>query len=81
MKMNKSSILAVIIAFMILVCISNVGNAEVKKPIVIKLGHVGFAAVLGDDHAMALVFKETLEKMSGGDFQIKTKTKSFVRDY
>jgi tripartite ATP-independent transporter DctP family solute receptor len=55
----------------IFLLISTLSNVEAEKPIVIKLGHVGFADVLGDDHAMALVFKETLEKMSGGNFQVK----------
>ncbi len=60
-----------ILVVMTVLSIVQFARAEEKNPIVIKLGHVGFADVLGDDHAMALVFKETLEKMSGGNFQVK----------
>jgi tripartite ATP-independent transporter DctP family solute receptor len=59
---------AIILVFLLTLTCSTVFAA---KPIVIKLGHVGFAVALGDDHAMALVFKETLEKMSGGAFEVK----------
>ncbi len=69
--MRVKNVVGILVLTIIVLSIFQFASAEVNKPIVIKLGHVGFADVLGDDHAMALVFKETLEKMSGGDFQVK----------
>jgi len=67
----KKLIIIGLSACFILLLVVGFSSAEVKKPITIKLGHVGFAETLGDDHAMALVFKDTLEKMSGGAFEVK----------
>ena len=68
--MKKNIFIQILIGLIFLLTITNTPGFT-ADPIVIKLGHVGAAIALGDDHAMALVFKETLEKMSGGAFDVK----------
>ena len=69
MNLKRRRVISLLVCLFILVIFNSI-NINAEEPIIIKLGHVGLENTLGDDHAMALVFKDTLEKMSGGAFKV-----------